>query len=1247
MSASLALPAPATDSSQTRMASPPTPAAISGWRIRAATGRRSSTAAARSRWASAPGITASAAPLAPPAPGNGQFHDVDGVAIPSGRSVSGTIWVTDANNNRMEKFNSSGTFIMGIGDGYNGVSGAIGSSGSGNGQFNYPTNTTIDASGNVWVPDQNNNRVEEFTSSGAFIMGIGAGYNGVSGSIGSSGSGNGQLNHPDDVAIDSSGNVWVFDNGNNRMEEFNSSGAYVSQFGSYGSGNGQFHGPWGFAIDAGGNIWVADTSNHRVEKFNNSGTFLLGIGAGYNGVSGSIGSSGSGNGQFNQPSSIAFDASGNVWVTDMNNSRVEEFNSSGTYITKFGSNGSGNGQLNNPNGIAFDANGNIWVLDNGNNRVEEFNSSGTYMSKFGSTGSGNGQFANPNGLAIVIPSCTLPWGGLLANGLSGTSYAVASVAYGSTCTADTDTCTAGVLSNGDQYGVCTVLGPGSCTLPWGGAINSGSTSPAYSTGAVSSPASCPAANTISCTNGTLSCSTGSVAANCEYEACSVITGACNLPWGGFIESGQNVTAYQAATEAWNAGGSCVSSQTRTCTDGTLSGTYTFQACTLNPAATCTLSASQGGATLNGATPGNTQTEYAAGVAATCTANTITCTNGTLSCSDGIIGDCSYASCTGYGIWVADFNHNRIEEFNTNGLYVTQFGSSGSGNGQFSYPTGVAIDASGNIWVVDYGNNRVEEFNSSGTFLSKFGSSGSGNGQFSNPIGIALDSSGNVWVADQSNNRVEKFNSSGVYQMAIGDGYNGVSGAIGSHGSGNGQFYLPTGIAIDASGNVWVLDENNERVEEFNSSGTYVSKFGSSGSGNGQFWDPYLLVTDASGNFWVTDFGEQRVEEFNSSGVFQMGIGDGYQGVGGSIGSHGSGNGQFYDPTGIAIDTSGNVWVADYLNDRVQEFNSSGTYVSQFGSAGVGNGQFNGPYGIAMTPPFPCVLSGIQGGGTLQGASPGNTKTEYSASSGSCTANTLTCTNGTLSCSTGNMSGCQYSSCTQYIYLADGGNYRVQEFNSSGTYVSQFGSSGSGNGQFGSIIRGVAVDASGNVWVAEYGNNRMQEFNSSGTYLSKFGSPGSGNGQFNAPADVAIDASGNLWVAESLNYRVQEFNNSGTYLSQFGSHGSGNGQFNQPRGIAIDASGNLWVTDQGNDTVQEFNSSGSFLLKFGSIGSGNGQFNNDSLVSVAIDASGNIWVTDDALDRVQEFNSSGTYLSQFGSPGSGNGQFNGLRGIAIH
>src|SRR5271166_651061 len=653
MSASLALPAPATDSSQTRMASPPTPAAISGWRIRAATGRRSSTAAARSRWASAPGITASAAPLAPPAPGNGQFHDVDGVAIPSGRSVSGTIWVTDANNNRMEKFNSSGTFIMGIGDGYNGVSGAIGSSGSGNGQLNHPDNITIDASGNIWVLDEENYRVQEFTSSGAYLM----------------------------------------------------------QFGSYGGGNGQFVNPYLLATDAGGNIWVADTSNHRVEKFNNSGTFLLGIGAGYNGVSGSIGSSGSGNGQFNQPSSIA-----------------------------------------------FDANGNVWVLDNGNNRVEEFNSSGTYMSKFGSTGSGNGQFANPNGLAIVIPSCTLPWGGLLANGLSGTSYAVASVAYGSTCTADTDTCTAGVLSNGDQYGVCTVLGPGSCTLPWGGAINSGSTSPAYSTGAVSSPASCPAANTISCTNGTLSCSTGSVAANCEYEACSVITGACNLPWGGFIESGQNVTAYQAATEAWNAGGSCVSSQTRTCTDGTLSGTYTFQACTLNPAATCTLSASQGGATLNGATPGNTQTEYAAGVAATCTANTITCTNGTLSCSDGIIGDCSYASCTGYGIWVADFNHNRIEEFNTNGLYVTQFGSSGSGNGQFSYPTGVAIDASGNIWVVDYGNNRVEEFNSSGTFLSKFGSSGSGNGQFSIPIGIALDSSGNVWVADQSNNRVEKFNS---------------------------------------------------------------------------------------------------------------------------------------------------------------------------------------------------------------------------------------------------------------------------------------------------------------------------------------------------------------------------------------------------------------------------------------------------------------------------------------------------------
>jgi DNA-binding beta-propeller fold protein YncE len=95
--------------------------------------------------------------------------------------------------------------------------------------------------------------------------------------------------------------------------------------------------------------------------------------------------------------------------------------------------------------------------------------------------------------------------------------------------------------------------------------------------------------------------------------------------------------------------------------------------------------------------------------------------------------------------VADTNNQHVEKFNSSGTYVSQFGSSGSGNGQFSGPNTIAFDGSGNLWVVDSGNNRVQEFNSSGTYLSQIGcasgvcASGSGNGQFNNPDGIAIGS----------------------------------------------------------------------------------------------------------------------------------------------------------------------------------------------------------------------------------------------------------------------------------------------------------------------------------------------------------------------------------------------------------------------------------------------------------------------------------------------------------------------------
>src|ERR1039458_1866049 len=110
------------------------------------------------------------------------------------------------------------------------------------------------------------------------------------------------------------------------------------------------------------------------------------------------------------------------------------------------------------------------------------------------------------------------------------------------------------------------------------------------------------------------------------------------------------------------------------------------------------------------------------------------------------------------VYVVDYYNSRVLKFAGNGTYLTQWGSSGSGNGQFSFPSGIAVDSSNNVYVADYSNNRIEKFDSNGNYLTQWGSGGSGNGQFDEPEGVAVDSSNNVYVTDSKNDRVEKFTS---------------------------------------------------------------------------------------------------------------------------------------------------------------------------------------------------------------------------------------------------------------------------------------------------------------------------------------------------------------------------------------------------------------------------------------------------------------------------------------------------------
>lgn len=284
-------------------------------------------------------------------------------------------------------------------------------------------------------------------------------------------------------------------------------------------------------------------------------------------------------------------------------------------------------------------------------------------------------------------------------------------------------------------------------------------------------------------------------------------------------------------------------------------------------------------------------------------------------------------------YVSDPVDKRIQVFSHEGVFLGKWHSDGADSGEFNDPEGVAIDLAGNVYVTDYGNNRVQKFDNNGTFLLQWGGSGSGNGQFSMPSGVAVDTAGNVFVVDKGNYRVQKFDSNGNYL-----------GQWGQNGYANGEFSEANGIAVDTSGNVFVTDLYWGRVQKFDNNGNYLTQW-DRGETYYTFNAPAGVAVDGGGNVYVLDTREQLVQKFTNDGGYLT-----------RWGSYGLDNGQFAFPKGIAADAAGGIYVTDTKNPyevytgnskRVQKFDSNGTYLTQWGMAGTGNGQFNNLTGIAV------------------------------------------------------------------------------------------------------------------------------------------------------------------------------------------------------------------------------------------------------------------------------------------------------------
>jgi sugar lactone lactonase YvrE len=540
------------------------------------------------------------------------------------------------------------------------------------------------------------------------------------------------------------------------------------------------------------------------------------------------------------------------------------------------------------------------------------------------------------------------------------------------------------------------------------------------------------------------------------------------------------------------------------------------------------------------------------------------------------------------------------------------------NARFFNPTAVAVDASGNIYVADGGDHTIRKVTAGGVVTTLAGNSGqagssdgSGSGAlFLYPYALAVDGAGNVYVADSGNQNIRVVSPSGsVYTLA---GTAGIAGSANGTGAAA-SFNLPQGIAVDAAGNVYVSDTNNCTIRKIAAGGivtTLAGAVGQAGAADGtgvsaRFNYPYGLAVDVSGNIYVADFSNSTVRKVTPAGSVTT--------LAGTAGTSGSVNGQggaalFNHPEAVSVDGAGNVYVIDTSNQTVREISAGGSVTTIAGTPGIG-GRADGT-GAAATFFYPGGIAATSAGA---------------------------------------------------LFVADTGNHTIRAIASPGIVTTLAGSAGqkgsvdgTGSQALFAYPYGVANDGSGHLYIADSGNNTIRMATTAGVVTTLAGSAGpagsadgvGGAARFNSPAGVAADSSGNVYVADSGNSTIRKIAAGGavtTLAGTAGSSGSSDGtgagaQFNAPDGVAVDAIGNIYVADTRNDTIRKITPGGTVTTLAGVAGQtgssdgagGSARFNGP--YAVAVDSSGNVYVADFFNATIRKIDTSGTVSTLAGAAG---------------
>jgi trimeric autotransporter adhesin len=569
------------------------------------------------------------------------------------------------------------------------------------------------------------------------------------------------------------------------------------------------------------------------------------------------------------------------------------------------------------------------------------------------------------------------------------------------------------------------------------------------------------------------------------------------------------------------------------------------------------------------------------------------------------------------------SNNCVFKLSTSGVLTlvagnARAGFSGDGgpavNAQLNSPQGVALDGSGNLYISDSLNNRVRMVTPQG-IISTFAGNGSSSpdsvpgsfndggpatqGLLKRPQGIAVDSAGNVYIADTGDNLIREVTLDGLIHSIAGDGYPGYYGEDGP--AITSELHTPSDVTVDSSFNVWIADTVNQYIREVVYTTGYIHHMvGNNGtpnpgpgtegySGDGAsaqlatLYSPVGVTLDSSANLYIVEQGDSRIREVNEQATTVTFPGTNLQVesgwietvVGTNIVGFNSSNTTANEtplnyPTGMTVDHSGNMFIADTLNLRLRKVSNNvistaaGNGLLSYGGDGgaAASAQLNAPQGVAIDP-------------------------------------------------SGN------------VYIADTNNNSIRRVASNGVISTVAGSGfsggaapGSGSNQFYGP-RGMASDSSGDIYIADTQNSRVVELLGSGGFVTVAGNetPGySGDGgpatsaELANPSAVAVDHSGNLYIADFSNNRIRKVSPSGTITTIAGNGFSGytgdggpatSAEINLAQGVAVDGSGNVYIADTGNNALRQVTPAG-VIHTIASI---------VSPVAVTTDSLGNVYVSD--------------------------------------